>query len=291
MDDKFFRVPFASSGDKTTVTDAPDSTGNVNFQEGYNSYYQLASDQGNYHPIERDYFNYLLYSITKVLNSLQTYPGAYPFIDSATNNGTAYPYTRGAIVTYDDNRYISLIDSNTDQDPASSSNWLLLTENYLPRSGGTMTGALYLSQNASVAMGAVTYQQLTAAISALTTAINNVQAYAATRAAADGAYTWTLVLTDGNNSSPYNIRETYGTGFYRFVKKGFSDLDNVSGCLAIFNDASAGSAPEYISSSVFTFDATTGIDDVVHRATKGIAITGTVGGNYAFTLYKLTKSA
>ena len=291
MDDKFFRVPFASSGDKTVVADAPDSTGNVNFQEGYNSYYQLASTEGNYHPIERDYFNYLMYSITKALNSFQTYPGAYPFIDATTNNGSPYPYAKGPVVVYNDARYISLIDDNTDQDPSTSANWLLLTESYVPTAGGTMTGPLILSANATAALQAVTYQQLTAAITALTAAINAVQAYAQTRAAADGAYVWSLVLTDGNNSSPYNIVDTYGSGFYRFTKMGATADGIVSGCLAIFNDASSGSAPDYISGDSFVYDGTYRIDPIQRYAKKGIAITGTVGGDYAFKLYKLIKSA
>lgn len=286
MDDKFFRVPFASGGDKTVVADAPDSTGNVNFQEGYNSYYQLASDQGNYHPIERDYFNYLMFSITTVLKSLQTNPGAYDFIDSATNNGTAYPYAKGAVVRYGGARYISLVSNNTAQDPSTSPNWLALVESYVPMAGGTMTGPLILSQDATAAKGAVALEQLTAAVASLTASINAVQAYAATRAAADGAYTWQLVLTDNNATNNPNIITQYGSGFYRWTKNGVEST-TISGCLAIFDGAESLPAPEYyqpLSGGAYG-------DDIFHWATKGIYLSGSLGSDYTFKLYKLIKSA
>lgn len=284
----FIPVVFASGGDRATIPATSPSDGSLSQVSGYGYPYQLdptTDSSGLY--IERDKFNQLIYLITGAIQRLQLSGGATDFVAASDNNSTAITYPAGATVWYNGVRYVSLA-SNTDQDPSASSNWLALVQDYLPRAGGTMTGPLILSQDATAARGAVALEQLTAAINSLTASINSVYTYAQTRAAADGNYSWQLVLTDGSATNTPAIRNLYGTGFYRWTKMGAADGDQITGQVAIFNGNVAGPAPEY-----YNPQATGGAynDDVFHFATQGVTVSGSIGSDYTFNLYKLMKSA
>ena len=57
---KFFRLPFATTGDKTAVLDAVDSNGNVSYSQGYGFDYQRQKTDPAAKNIERDKMNQIL---------------------------------------------------------------------------------------------------------------------------------------------------------------------------------------------------------------------------------------
>jgi len=119
MNQFFFRVPFAFSGDKTNVPVATDPSGYVSYTQGYGPDYQrdLASDPLA-KAVERDKMNYMMNNITVALNQYQTF-GIPEFVSTTDNNGTPYSYSAGAVVRYDTTGAgvwivaTSMVDANT----------------------------------------------------------------------------------------------------------------------------------------------------------------------------------
>lgn len=148
---KFFRLPFAVSGDKTAVPDASQPSGSVSYEDGFGVDYEL--DPGvdpAAKDVPRDETNQLFYDITNAIAELQSF-GTPDFITSALNGGVAYSYSKYARVKYSDGFvYVSKIDANTDL-PTVAASWWKLTDNanYL-----TIDGAVF---EASVANGEAVY--------------------------------------------------------------------------------------------------------------------------------------
>lgn len=123
---KFFRFPFAVTGDKAAIPDDTQLSGDVSFEQGYGPDYArdpaidpLAKN------IERDKMNQLFFDVTTALREYQIM-GTPDFITSVQNGGTAFPYSKLARVRYDDGTgfkiYESKIDTNTDL-PTVSASW------------------------------------------------------------------------------------------------------------------------------------------------------------------------
>lgn len=123
---KFFRIPFALSGDKAAVPDTVDAvTGSVSYPEGFGFNYQrdFATDPLALN-IPRDQSNQIYFDITNALAELQA-QGIPDFITSALNGGTAYSYAANAVVRYSGDLYLSLVGSNTAL-PSDATKWALL---------------------------------------------------------------------------------------------------------------------------------------------------------------------
>lgn len=110
---KFFRFPWATTGDKTTIPDETDLTGLVSYQQGYGADY--ARDPAT-DPlaklIERDKMNQLFSDLTENAHYWQTH--AFPeYITSAQNGGTAFAYDVDAIVRYDSGTGYKLYQNTT----------------------------------------------------------------------------------------------------------------------------------------------------------------------------------
>jgi hypothetical protein len=120
---KFFRFPWATSGDTDAVPDTDPGTGEVSYQTGYGPDYSesLASNPDAL-PIERDKFNKVIQDITEAIRAWQIM-GTPPFITDAMNGGTPFSYANQARVIYGGVLYESLIDSNTDL-PTVTTSWL-----------------------------------------------------------------------------------------------------------------------------------------------------------------------
>lgn len=123
---KFFRIPWANSGDKTAIPDAVDPSGYVSYTQGYGADYErdLSSDPLA-KPVERNSINQALFDITTELRRWQTQ--AVPdFITTADNGGAPFPYQQYAWVRYDDGGgakvYESLVDNNTAL-PTDNTKW------------------------------------------------------------------------------------------------------------------------------------------------------------------------
>lgn len=123
---KFFKNPFALSGDKTTIPEPVQGSGDVSFVEGFGFDYErdLTSDPLA-KAVPRDQTNYLFNVITEALKQYQT-NGFPDFITTADNGGTPYSYDLAAYVRYDDGSgfavYESIASSNTSL-PTDTTKW------------------------------------------------------------------------------------------------------------------------------------------------------------------------
>ena len=122
--DKFFKVPFATSGDKTAVPDAVDANGNVSYTQGYSFDYQRQKTDPAAKNIERDKMNAVFNDITKAIAELQK-QGVPDYITSTLNGGMAYSYSINALVRYNNVLYVSLADANTAL-PTDTTKWIPL---------------------------------------------------------------------------------------------------------------------------------------------------------------------
>jgi hypothetical protein len=99
MQQHYFDVPFALSGDVTAIPDPLQTGGTVSFTEGWNYNYQrnLSTDPAAL-PIDRSTMNWLFLQITTAIQALQL--KAPEWITAAQNGGTAVTYPAGAVVMY-----------------------------------------------------------------------------------------------------------------------------------------------------------------------------------------------
>ena len=136
---KFFRIPFATGGDKTDIPDATDANGNVSYSQGYGFDYQRQKTDPSAKNIERDKTNQLFFDLTTAIAELQK-QGVPDFITSALNGGTAYSYAQNAIVSYSGALYISLAAANTAL-PTDATKWALLPTPARVRDGSNVVAA------------------------------------------------------------------------------------------------------------------------------------------------------
>lgn len=136
---KFFRLPFATTGDKTAVPDAVDSNGNVSYSQGYGFDYQRQKTDPAAKNIERDKMNQIFFDMTTAIAELQS-QGIPDYITSALNGGTAYSYGQYAIVKYSGALYISLVAANTAL-PSDATKWALLPTPALLQQSAYMSAA------------------------------------------------------------------------------------------------------------------------------------------------------
>ena len=120
---RYFRLPFADSGDKDTLPDET-ATSIVSYATGYTQDYQRnpATDPLARRP-ERNFFNQLQFDITDTLKELYE-NGTVPFITSADNNGSAFSYGIGARVFLSNRIYENTTANNTGTPPAAG--WVLV---------------------------------------------------------------------------------------------------------------------------------------------------------------------
>lgn len=122
--DKFFRIPFAQSGDKAAIPDPVDADGNVSYTQGFGFDYERQKTDPAHKNIPRDLTNGLYFAITTALAELQA-QGAPDFITSALNGGAPYEYAVNAVVRYADDLYVSLVAANTAL-PSDATKWALV---------------------------------------------------------------------------------------------------------------------------------------------------------------------
>jgi len=121
---KFFRIPFATNGDRTAVPDAIDPSGFVSYDEGYGFDYQRQETDPASKDIERDKMNEIYFDMTTAVAELQA-QGVPDFITSVLNGGAAYSYGLNAMCVYNGQIYISRKTANTSL-PSVSADWSLI---------------------------------------------------------------------------------------------------------------------------------------------------------------------
>lgn len=208
---KFFRLPFATTGDKTAVPDAVDSNGNVSYSQGYGFDYQRQKTDPAAKNIERDKMNQIFFDMTTAIAEIQS-QGIPDFITSALNGGTAYSYAQYAIVKYSGALYISLVAANTAL-PSDATKWALLPTPAL------MQQAAYMSAVAGGTVDAIT-AAFTPAIAALPAAPGTLSVFV--RAGGANATTTPTFKADGTlakaivkgNNLPLAVGDIAGAGHW-----------------------------------------------------------------------------
>ena len=119
MATKYYGVPFGNTGDKTTIPDPLQPSGDVSYELGWTPLYELnpATDPSAKR-IERAKHNQIFNDLTTNIKQLQDFGVPEYF------NLTAKPagYSKNSRVLFTDGEvYISLVNSNTDTPP--SANW------------------------------------------------------------------------------------------------------------------------------------------------------------------------
>lgn len=126
---KFFKIPFATAGDKAAIPNDSQPSGSVSYEDGFGPDYEL--DPGvdpAAKDVPRDETNQLYYDITTAIQEYQVH-GVPDFITSALNGGAPYSYDINAMVRWtDDNIYISRVNANT-ADPSDATKWRLFSDN------------------------------------------------------------------------------------------------------------------------------------------------------------------
>ncbi len=128
MQQKFFIKPFAELGDRETVPNDTQITGDISYEQGYGYDYQR--DQATdplAKPIERTKLNAILHDITGVLQQYQVI-GTPVWATKADSDGHQFPYAQCARVLYRAKEtdqwevYQSLVDNNT-APPSDTDKW------------------------------------------------------------------------------------------------------------------------------------------------------------------------
>lgn len=128
MRQKFFITPFAATGDRESPPDPQQPDGSVSYSVGFGPDYEadLASNP-NAKPVPREETNGIFHDVTEAVSALQR-EGAPEFISADDNGGTAFAYSRGAMVRWSSSgnppftTYVSRVNNNTAV-PSNTTNW------------------------------------------------------------------------------------------------------------------------------------------------------------------------
>lgn len=117
MRDPFIKVPFASSGDRSSIPDATQPSGSISMQNGWGiDYEKEVGVVPGAKSVNRQDMNQIFNLISTLVNRWQT--EAFPeWVDSAANGGSALEYPVGTIVRYPSGSNFvlreSLLNNNT----------------------------------------------------------------------------------------------------------------------------------------------------------------------------------
>lgn len=126
---KFFRFPWATSGDKATIPNAVQPSGAVSYSQGFGPDYERnpATDPLAKR-VPRDESNQLYYDITDNLRAWQV-AGLPEWVTSAQNDGSPVSYPINALVRHDQSgafrNYLSLVAANTAEPGTDDTKWEL----------------------------------------------------------------------------------------------------------------------------------------------------------------------
>lgn len=130
---KFFRLPWGTSGDRDVIPDATQADGSVSYNQGFGFDYERdpATDPEAKN-IQRETFNGVMYDLTQNVRQYQLF-GVPEWVTAAQNGGTSVAYSRYARVRYDTAGdgsnwlvYESAVDANTST-PGSDNNWTVVS--------------------------------------------------------------------------------------------------------------------------------------------------------------------
>lgn len=125
-DTKFFRAPFATTGDKTAIPDTAQPDGSMSYPEGFGfDYERNPATDPQAKRIPREETNQYLFDITSNLRQYQT-QGFPQWVTPAQNGGTPLEYPLNAYVRHDGagdwTVYVAIIDGAT-KEPGVDADW------------------------------------------------------------------------------------------------------------------------------------------------------------------------
>ncbi len=121
----YFDIPFAEDGDLTAVPDAAQTNGSVSYTNGFPILYSTAVASGGYN-FPRAQFNQIMNDVTSAIQEYQQFTTA-PYISSAMNGGSPFPYAKYATLLYTDGHiYQSLTAANTVTPANDGVNWAIV---------------------------------------------------------------------------------------------------------------------------------------------------------------------
>ncbi len=120
-ENRYYKTPFAESGDKTEVPNV--STGGaVGYDTGFGPDYELPQGSPNRKRIERDMYNGVLNGVTKNLKQWQE--GLYPTWIEDNGDGVAFSYSEGMVVNHTTQDWLSL-EAGNQEEPGTGSKWIV----------------------------------------------------------------------------------------------------------------------------------------------------------------------
>lgn len=124
MVQRFFRNPFATTGDKTAIPDAAQPDGSISYAQGFGpDYERVPGVDPLAKRVPRNQTNQYLFDITDNLGYWQR--NAYPeYVTAAQNGGIALAYPISARVRYTGLVYASLVNNNTAL-PTDATKWAI----------------------------------------------------------------------------------------------------------------------------------------------------------------------
>lgn len=143
---KFFRTPFATTGDKTAIPDDAQPDGSISYAEGFGADYELDPDTDpDAKRIPRDQTNEYLFDITSNLREYQL-AGFPEWITPTQNGGTPLGYPINAYVRYNGSDggtdwlvYAALVDNATAEPGTDPTQWILFNPSSLADLKATQT--------------------------------------------------------------------------------------------------------------------------------------------------------
>jgi hypothetical protein len=122
---KFFRFPWATTGDKTEIPDPTDAGGAVSYAQGFGPDYERDPETDPLAKrIPRSETNQYLFDVTDNLRQYQLHgvPDWYP---ASANGGASISYPIGSRVRHNDLVYASLVTGNTVEPGTDATKWAL----------------------------------------------------------------------------------------------------------------------------------------------------------------------
>lgn len=276
---RFFRFPWATSGDRTEVPFDTDPSGFVSYAEGYGPDYEITPGDPGWKAVPRDETNGLYYDLTDNIRQYQL-NGAPDWHPAAANAGVAINYPLNAIVRHNDVVYRSLIANNTVEPGTDATKWA--PDSVIGAATTVVAGITrYATEAEAAARTSTTLAVTPAGLGALFNLLLNnpvfpevlnstglftvttpstgvVRVAAGTQFVHRGAFTYTSALTDLPTvaNKMYHLRWRPGSGF------------------ALYDLASGAYNPSALAETNAAFDTT--YDDML------VAVVTTSAGNAVF---------
>lgn len=124
---RFFRFPWATTGDRAVVPFNTDPGGAVSYSQGFGPDYEIAPGDPGWKPVPREETNGFYYDLTDNIRQYQL-TGTPDWVDPSQNAGIPVSYEYAARVRYDAGAGVRVWQSTTANNtsvPGADANWVL----------------------------------------------------------------------------------------------------------------------------------------------------------------------